>query len=118
MIIKKIKIQQIIVNFIIINANDFDTISNSLSMNGIMNMNFFLTASSFRTPFDSGTNDEVFSININDVIGTEYAKVERMLKKFNVLNTNQRTLKKRLSKINVTDGRIFFKNKLFVPDVG
>ena len=44
---------------------------------------------------------------------------ERKKKKINVLNTNQRTLKKIISsKTSVTEGRIFFKNKLFVPDVG
>ena len=74
--------------------------------------------SSFPTPFDSGNCDE-FPITINDAIGNAYAENERTQKKINALNTNQRTLKKfLLSETNVTDGRIFFKDKLFVPDVG
>ena len=81
-------------------------------------MEFPSTAISFRTPSDSGTNDEFFSIIINDAINTAYVKNKRTQKKFNGLNTNQRTLKKKLSKTNVTDNRIFSKNKLFVPDVG
>ena len=37
----------------------------------------------------------------------------------NALNTNQRTLKSFfLSKTNLIDGRIYFKNKTFVPNVG
>ena len=48
-----------------------------------------------------------------------YTENELTQKKINVLNIDQRTLKRFfLSKPNVTDGRIFFKNKLFVPDVG
>ena len=89
---KNPKIQQLIYNFIIINDSDFDTIPNSRSMNGSMNMEIFLTASSSRTSSDSGNNDELFSIIINDAISTAYAKNERTQKKFNVLNTNQRTL--------------------------
>ena len=58
-------------------------------------------------------------VTINDAIRTAYAENERTQKKFHALNTNQRTLKKlSLSKMNVTNGRIFFKNKLFVPYVG
>ena len=71
------------------------------------------------TSSDSGTSEEFFPMTINDAIGTAYAKDEQTQKKFNALNTNQRILKKiPLSKTSVTDGRIFFKNKLFVPDVG
>ena len=56
--------------------------------------------------------------DINDAIRTAYTKNERTQEVFNVLNTNQRTLKRfLLSKTNVTDGRIFFKYKLFVPNV-
>ena len=75
-----------------------------------------ITGSSLPTPFDSKTSDEL-SITINDVIGTVYAEDERTQKIFNALNTGQRTLKRfLLSETNVTDGRIIFKNKLFVPD--
>ena len=46
-------------------------------------------------------------------------KINERKKKFNILNTNQRTLKNIfLLKTSVTDGRIFYNNKLFVPDVG
>ena len=77
-----------------------------------------ITGSSLPTPSDSKTSDEP-SVTINDAIGTAYAKDERTQKKFNALNTGQRTLKWfPLSETNVTDGRIFFKNKLFVPDAG
>ena len=58
-------------------------------------------------------------MTIDDAIGTAYAKDERTQEIFNAPNTNQRTLKKfPLSETNVTDGRIFFRDKLFVPDVG
>ena len=77
-----------------------------------------ITGSSFPTPSDSETNDE-FSVTINDAIGTVYAEDERTQFFFNALNTGQRTLKRfPLSKASVTDGRIFFRDKLFVPDVG
>ena len=49
-------------------------------MNGSMNMEFFPTASSFRTPSDSGTNDELFPIIINDAINAAYAENKRKLK--------------------------------------
>ena len=77
-----------------------------------------ITGSSFPTPSDSETNDEL-SVTINDAIGTAYAEDERTQFFFNALNTGQRTLKKfLLSETSVTDGRIFFRDKLFVPDVG
>ena len=77
-----------------------------------------ITGSSLPTPFDSKTSDEP-SIIINDAIGTAYAEDERTQKNFNALNTGQRTLKKfLLSEASVTDGRIFFRDRLFVPYVG
>ena len=78
-----------------------------------------ITGNSFPTPLDSGTSDKFFPMTINDAIGIAYAKDERTQEIFNALNTNQRILKKfPLSETNVVDGRIFLKNKLFVPDVG
>ena len=71
-------------------------------------------ASSFRTPSGLWTDDELFSITIIDAIGTAYVKNERTQKKINVLKRNW---KKYISEPNVTDGRILFKKKLFVPDV-
>ena len=77
-----------------------------------------ITGNSLPTPSDSKTNDEP-SVTINDPIGTVYAKNERTQEIFNALNTGQRTLKRfLLLKTNVTDGRIFFRDKLFVPDAG
>ena len=77
-----------------------------------------ITGSSLPTPSDSETSDEL-SVTINDAIGTAYAKNERTQEIFNALNTGQRTLKRfLLSEASVTNGRIFFRDKLFVPDVG
>ena len=77
-----------------------------------------ITGNLFPAPFDSRTSDEFF-ITINDAIGTVYAENKRTQEIFNALNTGQRTLKRFfLSETSVTDGRIFFRNKLFVPDAG
>ena len=67
-------------------------------------------------------DDEVVSelpVIINDAIWAAYSKNEKTQKILNALNTNQRTLKKiLLSEAKLVDGRIYFRNKMFVPNVG
>ena len=67
-------------------------------------------------------NDEVFPkfpVIINDAIWAAYSGDEKTQKILNALNTNQRTLKSfPLLEAKLVDGRIYFKNKMFVPDVG
>ena len=87
---ENLKIQQLTFSLIVINDSDSDTVPNSRSMN----MELPPTASSFRTPSDSGTSDEPFSTTIDDAIGTAYAEDERTQENFNVLNTNQRNVEK------------------------
>ena len=51
--------------------------------------------------------------------GLHIQKSKKYKKKLNVLNTNQRTLKRFfLLKTKLVDSRIYFKNKMFVPNVG
>ena len=58
-------------------------------------------------------------MTINDAIWAAYSENERTQKILNALNTNQRTLKNfLLSETKLIDGRIYFKNRMFVPNVG
>ena len=67
---------------------------------------------------DDETVSKFFAI-INNAIWAAYSKNEKTPKILNALNTNQRILKKiLLSETKLVDGRIYFKNKMFVPDVG
>ena len=59
-----------------------------------------------------------FLVIINDAIWAAYSKKEKTQKILNALNTNQRTLNFFLSEAKLVDGRIYFKNKMFVPNVG
>ena len=66
-------------------------------------------------------DDEFFSrffVTINDAIWVAYSKNEKPPKKLNAFNTNQRILNYFLSKAKLIDGRIYFKNKMFLPDIG
>ena len=66
-------------------------------------------------------DDETFSefpAIIDDAIWAAYAEDERTQEILNALNTNQRTLKKKLSETKLVDGRIYFRNRMFVPNVG
>ena len=113
MLKKKFKIQQLILT---INNDEI-----SPTTGGTREPNLMKTPpeNSPPTPFDLGTSEEFFPMTINDAIGTAYAEDERTQEICNALNTNQRTLKKiPLSETSVTDGQIFFRDKLFVPDVG
>ena len=70
----------------------------------------------------NGTDDETFSeipVTINDAIWDAYSENERTQKILNALNTNQRTFKNFfLSETKLVEGRIYFRDKYFVPDVG
>ena len=60
-----------------------------------------------------------FPATINDAIWAAYSEDERTQEILNALNTNQRTLKGfLLSEAKLVDGRIYFRDKMFVPDVG
>ena len=67
-------------------------------------------------------DDETVSelpVIIDDAIWVAYSEDERIQEILNVLNTNQRTLKGFfLSETKLVDGQIYFKDKMFVPDVG
>ena len=71
--------------------------------------------------FDSIDDEAVseFPATINDAIWVAYSEDERTQEILNALNTNQRTLKNFfLSETKLVDGRIYFRDKMFVPDVG
>ena len=67
---------------------------------------------------DDETASELPAI-INDAIWAAYSENEKTQEILNALNTNQRTLKSfLLSEAKLIEDRIYFKNKMFVPDVG
>ena len=114
-----LKIQQLIYNPIFINDNDSDTISNPRSMSDSMNINPSpTTANSPHMPFGLWTNNELFSITINETIDTAYTENEgtKKIQHFEHQLTNFEKII--FIKTIVTDGRILIENKLFVPDVG
>ena len=50
--------------------------------------------------------------------GPHIKKTKKYLKILNALNTNQRILIFFISKTTLMDSRIYFKNKMFVHDIG
>ena len=67
-------------------------------------------------------DDEAFLklfVTINDAILAAYSKDEKTQEILNALNTNQRTLKSfPLSESKLIGDRIYFRDKMFVPNVG